>query len=77
MNNNFENLILLEEYEDYESLPPPELSVRARKNLNRLFRETVGSSNIPHPEVDNGYERTRSKIVRKINVLKHKLKIDK
>lgn len=69
MNNNFEDLILLEEYEDYESLPPPELSVRARKNLNRLFRETVGSSNIPHPEVDNYYELIRSKIVRFFKVI--------
>ena len=77
MNNKFKDLILLEEYENYELMPPPELSVRARKRLNRMFREVVGSSNIPHPEVDNCYERTRSKIVRKINVLKHKLGINK
>lgn len=56
----------------YESLPPPEISVRGRKRLNRLFRETVGSSNIPHPEVDNVYEKTRSYFVRKIKVLKYK-----
>lgn len=77
MNNKFKDLILLEEYENYELMPPPELSVRARKRLNRMFREVVGSSNIPHPEVDSCYERTRSKIVRKINVLKHKLGINK
>ncbi len=59
--------------EYYESLPPPNLSVRARKRLNRMFREIIGSSNIPHPEVDNCYEHIRSRIVRKINLLKHKL----
>lgn len=65
------------ELEYYESLPPPKLSVRARKKLNRMFREIIGSSNIPHPEVDNCYERIRSFFVRIINVLKYKLKIDK
>ena len=75
MNYEFEDLLLLEDNVDYSSLPKPDLSVRARKNLNRLFREIVGSSKIPHTEVDNFYERTRSKIVRKINLLKHKLNI--
>ena len=63
--------------EYYKSLPPPELSVKARKKLNRLFREVVGSSHIPHPEVDNSYERIRSRFVRKIKLTKHKLKINK
>lgn len=62
------------EFECYQSLPKPELSVRARKRLNRLFRETVGSSKIPHPEVDNIYERIRSFFVRKNKVLIFKLK---
>ena len=75
--NKNEVIIMDNELEDYESLPPPELSVRARKKLNRMFREIVGSSNIPHPEVDNYYERIRSFFVRIINVLKYKLKIDK
>ncbi len=60
--------------EYYQSLPSPELSVRARKRLNRLFREIVGSSNIPHPEVDNLYEQTRSLLVRKVKVLIFKIK---
>ncbi len=64
------------DFEYYESLPPPKLSVKARKRLNRMFREIIGSSNIPHPEVDNCYERIRSYLVRKINVLKHTLNID-
>ena len=62
------------DFEYYESLPKPELSVRARKRLNRLFREIVGSSKIPHPEIDNIYERIRSFFVRKIKVLVFKLK---
>lgn len=68
MNDRFQDLILFED-EDYSSLPPPDLSVRARKRLNRLFREVVGSSNIPHPEVDNHYELIRSKIVRFFKVI--------
>ena len=74
MNNKLEDLLLLDDnFDEYESLPSPEISVRAKKRLNRLFRETVGSSNIPHPQVDNCYEKTRSKIIRKINLLKHKI----
>lgn len=64
------------DFDYYDSLPKPEISVRGRRKINRLFREIVGSSKIPHPEVDNYYERIRSKIVRKINVIKHKLKLD-
>lgn len=69
MDDKIIDLIIDKEFEDYESLPKPELSVRARKNLNRMFRETVGSSNIPHPEVDNYYELIRSKIVRFFKVI--------
>lgn len=50
----------------YESLPPPEISVRAKKRMNRMFREFIGSSNIPYPEVDNCYERIRSNIIFKM-----------
>lgn len=64
------------DFEYYSSLPKPEYSVKNRRKINRLFREVVGSSNIPNPEVDNFYERVRSKVVRKINVLKYKLKLD-
>lgn len=60
--------------EYYESLPPPEISVRAKKRLNRMFREVVGSSNIPHPDVDNCYERIRSNIIFKIKLRVSKYK---
>ncbi len=60
------------DFDYYNSLPKPEISVRGRRKSNRLFREIVGSSKIPHPEVDNCYERIRSKLVGKINIIKHK-----
>ena len=39
-----------------------ELSKRFKRKMNRFFREEVGTENIPHPEVDNLWERLRSKI---------------
>ena len=53
-----------------------EPSVRFKRGMNRIFREIGGVSKIPHPEVDNRYERVKSKIMRKLNLLKHKLNID-
>ncbi len=46
-----------------------EFSDKFKRKMNRLFREQVGiRDNIPHPEVDNRYERFRSRIVRLILV---------
>ena len=51
------------------------LSNRFKKNINRIFREHIGAKNrIPHPEVDNFYERIRSKIIRQFVVLAKRLK---
>ncbi len=61
----------------YNSLPKHQISVRGKRKINRICREIFGGSHIPHPEVDNLYERVRSKIARQINKLKHKLKFDK
>ena len=47
-------------------LPPP--SKRHKIRMNRLFRERVGSSFLPFPEVDCFYERVRSKIVVKLKI---------
>lgn len=58
--------------EYYESLPEPDYSVRHRRKMNRFFREQIKSTNIPHPEVDNFYERTRSRFIIKINDTKNK-----
>lgn len=47
-------------------IPPP--SKRHRIRMNRMFRERVGSSFLPFPEVDCLYERVRSKIVVKLKI---------
>ena len=49
-----------EEIKDIE-IPPP--SKRHKIRMNRLFRERVGGTFLPFPEVDNVYERLRSKLV--------------
>ena len=58
--------------EDFEYHP----TVTHRRNMNRLFREKVGSKKIPHPEVDTLYERVRSWFVVKLHLkyktIKHK-----
>ena len=46
--------------------PPP--SKRHKTRMNRLFRERVGGSFLPFPEVDCFYERARSKIVIKFKI---------
>lgn len=35
-----------------------------KRKMNRLFRERLGITKIPHPEVDSAYERMRSRFVR-------------
>ena len=40
------------------------LSDRHKRKMNRLFRERVGSKQIPHPEVDTAFERIRSTAIR-------------
>ena len=54
-----------EENMDIE-VPPP--SKRHKIRMNRLFRERVGSSFLPFPEVDCFYERARSKIIVKLKI---------
>ena len=41
---------------------------RHKIRMNRLFRERVGGAFLPFPEVDNFYERVRSKLVIKLKV---------
>ncbi len=41
---------------------------RHRIRMNRWFREQVGGFRIPFPEVDNLYERIRSKLVVKLKI---------
>jgi len=56
---------LLEE-PDYTERPPA--TKRHKIRMNCLFRERVGGSFLPFPEVDNFYERARSKIVIKLKI---------
>lgn len=51
-----------------------EPSKRFKVKMNRLFREQVGGNYIPHPEVDNWFERTRSRAVVRWNALLDKKK---
>ena len=48
---------------DVEQLENCKFSKRFERRMNRMFREVVGTDRIPHPEVDNAFERLRSKLV--------------
>jgi hypothetical protein len=49
--------------EENEDMALPPLSKRHRIQMNRLFREQVGNTFLPYPEVDSLYERMRSKLI--------------
>ena len=59
-----------EELDIDEDTEPIEVSHRPKIRMNRLFRERVGGSFLPYPEVDNVFERTRSWFVVKLNLVK-------
>ncbi len=44
------------------------ISKRHKIRMNRLFRERGGGDFLPFPEVDNFYERVRSKLVIKLKI---------
>lgn len=46
------------------------VSKKFKKRINRLFREQLGIKCIPHPEVDNAFERTRSCLIHRLHVLR-------
>ena len=46
-------------------------SKKHKIKMNRIFREEVGSENIPFPEVDSLFEKIRSRMVRVINKFKN------
>ena len=54
------------ELAEFNALPDEEIKVSRRHKIrmNRIFRERVGSPTfLPYPEVDNLFERIRSKII--------------
>ena len=50
-----------------------DFSDRFKIRINRIFREQAGIKKIPHPEVDNFYERVRSGIIRTYLLAAHRL----
>lgn len=58
----------------YGGVTMEEFSDRFKLKMNRVFREQAGIKNIPHPEVDNLYERIRSSIIRVFLLSIHRIK---
>ena len=58
MQNDIENFMLHDSKDN-------EFSSKLKRRMNRLFRVHVGGNTIPHPEVDNWFERLRAKIIKK------------
>ncbi len=56
-----------EENVDIEIKPP---SKRHKIRMNRLYRERVSGIYLPFPEVDNFYEKVRSKLIVKLKINK-------
>ena len=50
------------QYEEDKEIQEFLESKKHKRNMNAFFREDVGMWKVPHPEVDNGFERLRSKI---------------
>lgn len=59
-----------EEFDIDDNTEPIEVSHSHKIRMNRLFRERVGGSFLPYPEVDNIFEKTRSWFVVKLNLVK-------
>ena len=49
-----------------------EFSDKFKIRMNRVFREQAGIKNVPHPEVDNFYERIRGGINKRLLIV-HRL----
>ena len=62
-----ERKISIEE-EKLNTAPSIQPSKRHKIRMNRIFRERVGGSFLPFPEVDNLYEKIRSKLVIKFKI---------
>ena len=61
----FKNCDFQKDVDEFKSISTENItfSRRHKIRMNRIFRERFGSSNLPYPEVDNLFERIRSKIV--------------
>ncbi len=65
---------MLNKFENYDLLPEPKFSKKHKRRMNRIFREVANCSKIPYPEVDNSFERIRSKLALKFSFIKIKSK---
>ncbi len=54
--------------EETNDIEIPPTSKRHKIRMNRLFRERVGGTFLPFPEVDNFYEKLRSKLIVKLKI---------
>jgi len=61
-------LLCFPEFDLKEEIKDIKVSKRYKIQLNRLFRERIGGSLLPFPEVDCFYERVRSKIIVKLKI---------
>lgn len=52
-------------------------SKKHKRNMNAFFREDVGIWKAPHPEVDNGFEKIRSRLFLKSKKLHWVSRLDK
>ncbi len=53
---------MTDNFESYSSLPKPKYSDKHKRRMNKIFREAANCSKIPYPEVDNSFERSKSKL---------------
>lgn len=60
-------IVMRKNIDYYDLLPEPKYSVKHRRRINRIFREVVCSSKIPHSEVDNWFEQKRSEFIVQLN----------
>ena len=54
--------------EETKDMETPLTSKRHKIRMNRLFRERVGGTFLPFPEVDNFHERARSNLIVKLKI---------
>ena len=61
--------VINKEVEEFMNIDTSDVvfSKRFKKRMNRFFREYVGGK-IPYPEVDNFFERLRSKLDKRLKI---------
>lgn len=65
-----EDLMFLQSLEN-SSKEKIKISNKHKRKMNRIFREKIGSENIPFPEVDSLFKRFKSGMIRIVNKFKN------